>query len=259
MTHVFLINSLIVPFLSWNQSWSWKNLCLSSTLLLLHHFPTKKTSFCWSHVDGFVSTFFFHQIWCSAQHFVWREIYTSPNWRTSLQQIQHAGPNPVILFGALWSRFLLHPLASKLIDKDVVWLNIFKWHVSKSQMWEVDLLGGFGDLLVLGYQVEFSLMTWKDWQRGLNTLRANNVTLATWRISNGWLSSVARFVGDEMRSPVRWGCVEWTVKYGSSLGVAGHRWKNGDGGRWIVTLKWMVDLMSLWRLRFVFFGGGIVG
>ena len=72
----------------------------------------------------------------------------------------------------------------------------------------VDLLGGFGDLLVLGYQVEFSLMTWKDWQRGLNTLRANNVTLATWRISNGWLSSVARFVGDEMRSPVRWGCVE---------------------------------------------------
>ena len=30
----------------------------------------------------------------------------------------------------------------------------------------------------LGFnQVEFSLMTWKDWQRGLNTLRANHVTL----------------------------------------------------------------------------------
>ena len=26
-------------------------------------------------------------------------------------------------------------------------------------------------------QVEFSLMTWKDFQRGLNTLRAKNVTL----------------------------------------------------------------------------------
>ncbi|CAK9040935.1 unnamed protein product [Durusdinium trenchii] len=31
--------------------------------------------------------------------------------------------------------------------------------------------------LVKGLEVEFSLMTWKDWQRGLNTLRAKNVTL----------------------------------------------------------------------------------